>query len=128
MKVIFDETSELELRHPVTDEVLKDKKGNAMIAVIYGKHSAAYKNAHNNLVRELQKKGSKNKSSLEDAEEKSLNLIAACVKEFRNLHIEYADGKFLDPNDVLGTLKNAFWIKDQIDRAVFDLENFMQKP
>lgn len=128
MKVIFDETSELQLRHPVTDEVLKDKKGNPMIAVIYGKHSSAYKNAHSNLVRELQKKGNKQKSSLEEAEEKSLNLIAACVKEFKNLNIEYADGQFLDANDIPGTLKNAFWIKDQIDKAVFDLENFMQTP
>ena len=125
MKIAFDPTTELHLLHPITGDKLyadsnQSKPSKPMIAVLYGKHTKEYKNA---LAKVL--KSSSKKDDLNDAKNKGLKLLVACIKEFKNLDIETENGK-LDPEDPLSVITDAFWIKDQIDGAIMDTENFIQ--
>ena len=122
MKIAFSESTEIQLVHPITEEPLEDTKGNPMMVEIFGKHTSAYKNALNKLLKASQKKGKK-QSSLQEAQKQGLDLLCDCIGGFKNLEIETEDGK-LDPNDIRSVLEDAFWIKDQVDSAIMDLENF----
>jgi hypothetical protein len=131
MKIAFKETTDIQLKHPVTDEMLfcltKDGKPDStrpMVAVIYGKHTSAYKNAYNRLMKSFQKAGKKPLDATE-TDKRALELLVSCVDKFKNLDIETENGK-LDPNNIEAVLTDAFWIRDQIDRAIVDLENFTQ--
>lgn len=125
MKIIFDETSEYQLRHPITKEPLKDGKGRPMTVELYGKHTSVYKNAVNKMFK---KREPGEELTSEETRKQGTELLADCIKQFNNLNIEYADGKFLDTNDVVSVLENAFWIRQQVDTAIDDLENFLQTP
>ena len=125
MKIIFDETNEYQLKHPTTGELLEDSKGKPMTVELYGKHTSVYKNAVN---QSFKRRTAKKDMSNDEIRQENDKLLAACVKGFKNLNIEYADGKFLDPNDVISCFENAFWIRDQVDSAIVDLENFIQTP
>ena len=122
MKIAFKESTEFQLVHPITDEPLEDSKGNPMMVEIFGKHTSMYKNALNKLLKASQKRGKK-QSDLNEAQKQGLDLLCDCIGGFINLEIETEDGK-LDPNDIRSVLEDAFWIKDQVDSAIMDLENF----
>lgn len=131
MKIVFKETTEIQLKHPVTDEPLyclnkdgKQDKTRPMLAIIYGKHTSAYKNAYNRLMKSFQKAGKKQLDAAE-TEKRSLDLLVSCIEGFKNLDIETENGK-LKPDNIESVLTDAFWIKDQVDRAIVDLENFTQ--
>lgn len=131
MKIIFDQTSDLHIKHPITDEPLyltdadgKPIKDKPMIAKIYGKHTSEYKNAISSLMK---KRSGKKNLSLEESNNQNNELLAACVAGFKNLDIETEYGK-LDPKNVVECFEKAFWLRDQVDSAVVDLENFMQAP
>ena len=121
MKIAFNETTDLQLVHPVTDEPLENSKGQPMIVKIFGKHTSQYKNALNKLLKSTQK--NKKASDLQDAQKRGLDLLCDCIDGFKNLEIETETG-VLDPSDIRGVLEDAFWVKDQIDSAIVDLENF----
>jgi len=126
MKIIFKESSEVQLRHPVTDEPLfADAAGKKpLIAEIYGKHTKAYKNAFTKMLR-VDSKRNKTPSAQETAK-RGMELLTACVVGFKNLeNLETENGK-VDPTDIAGTLESVFWIKDQVDQAIVDLENFSE--
>lgn len=129
MLIAFKETTEIQLKHPITDEPLYclDKDGKPdinkpMLAVIYGKHTSAYKNAYNRLMKSFQKAGKKQLDA-QETEKRAMDLLVSCIEGFKNLDIETENGK-LKAADIESVLTDAFWIKDQIDRAIVDLENF----
>lgn len=130
MKIAFKETTDIHLKHPVTDEPLyclasdgKPDKARPMLAVIYGKHTSVYKNAYTRLMKSFQLAGKKQVDAAE-TEKQAMELLVSCVDKFRNLDIETENGK-LNPDNIESVLTDAFWIKNQIDRAIVDLENFM---
>lgn len=127
MLISFNETAEYQLKHPITDEPLVDAKGNKMIAVIYSKQSSQYKNASNAMLKKVKAQGKKD-VSIDDIESDAIELISACVKEFKNLHIEYYDEsgvlQHYDPKDIKGVLTHAFWIREQLNREIVNLSNF----
>lgn len=124
MKIIFDESSSVQLKHPVSGEPLENAKGKPMTVEIYGKHTSAYKNA----VNELFKKRSGKELSTDETRRQGNELLAACIKQFNNLEIEYEEGKFLDANDPVSCLENCFWIREQVDEEIAELGNFLQTP
>ena len=121
MKIAFNESTELQLIHPITDEPLENSKGQPMMVEIFGKHTSVYKNALNKLLKSSQK--NKKANDLQDAQKRGLDLLCDCIGGFKNLEIETETG-MLDPSNVRDVLEDAFWIKEQIDSAVVDLENF----
>ena len=124
MKIAFDQTTELQLKHPATDELLDNGKGKPMTVEIYGKHTSQYRNAVNELFK---KRAEKDADDDIDTEAYGIELLARCVKGFKNLNIETETGP-LDPDNIAECFEKAFWIKDQIDRAVVKLDLFIQAP
>ena len=122
MKIVFKDSTELQLVHPITDEPLEDSKGNPMLVEIFGKHTSTYKNALNKLLKASQKKGKK-QADLMDAQKQGMDLLVDCIGGFKNLDIETENGK-LDPSNIRSVLEDCFWIKEQIDTAIMDLEAF----
>lgn len=129
MKIIFNETTDLQLVHPFTKEPMFDKKNNPMTVVIVHTKTSTYKNARDKIVRAAKGKAN-NKDiknlSLSEMEDKAIDMLVPCILEFKNLQVEYEDGIFLDAKDVKSVLINSWWIKEQIDEAIADLENFIQ--
>ena len=121
MKIAFKESTDYQLLHPVTDEPLVDAKGEPMLVEIFGKHTSVYKNALNKHVKASQ--SSKKAASIEDAQSRGLDLLCDCIVGFKNLDIETATGN-LDPKNVRSVLEDAFWIREQIDTQIVNLENF----
>jgi hypothetical protein len=123
MKIVFKDSTELQLVHPVTDELLvTEDKGLPMLVEIFGKHTDIYKNALNKLLKASQKRGKK-QTDLMDAQKQGLDLLCDCIGGFKNLEIETENGK-LDPSNIRSVLEDCFWIKEQIDSAIMDLEAF----
>lgn len=129
MLIGFNEIAEYQLVHPITKQPLKDEKGKPMLAVIYSRQSSQYKNANSVIARKAKEKAiAGEESTPEEIEDGVLDMITSCVKEFKNLAIEYEPGKYLDPKDIKGTLQKAFWIKDQLNREIVNLANFSMAP
>jgi len=135
MKIIFNDTADLQLLHPVTKEPLSLGKGKPVVAIIYGTHTSAYINVVNEAKRDALNKrlasGDEEKSEavtladIEKEQDNQLDFLCACVKGFKNLEIETENGK-LDPNDIRGVLSKTHWIKNQIDLAVVKDDLFLQ--
>lgn len=127
MKIAFSETTEYQLVHPVTDEPLVNSKGLPMVAVLHGKHTAAYKNIIAELHKRELKRNQKKAYTVEESKERGTDILEACVESFKNLEIETENGP-LDPKNIRGILSDVFWIREQIDSAIVDIEAFSQKP
>lgn len=137
MKIIFEETSRLQIVHPITEEPLEASKGKPMEVEFYGKHTATFKAAdlarRRSAAKRINGKNLKKMmtSALDDnesSEADDLRLLTSCVVAFHNMdELETENGK-IDPKDISGTLDTVFWIRDQVDAGIADLENFMAKP
>jgi len=116
---------ELELKHPVTDEVLADKEGNTVKAVLWGTSSKAYRTAINALQNRQLKRGKK-QARPEELREDGVALLTACTQRFDNMSI---DGKPLDNEDAITALyrdDRFLWVKTQVDEALGDISLFIK--
>jgi hypothetical protein len=120
------DTVELQLRHPVSDELLfADKEQTEPVAlVLYGTSSKQYRNAVSAMQNRQLKRGKKPVSA-ELMREESVNLLVACSDKAINLTYK---GAPVDNEDAFRSLYSdpAFsWLKDQVDNALGDVSNFL---
>lgn len=108
------------LEHPVTSEALYDADGKAVTVRVVGNDSREFKAA---LSRISAKLNSKKKSTLEQAEARSVELIAACVKGWSGLY-EGKEPIECTPENVTRVLTEQSWIRDQLDAFIADRANF----
>lgn len=121
------ETTDLQVRHPVTDEPLfadEDKK-KPVAAVIYGTGSKQYRNAITAMQnRSLKRKGKQ--VSAEVMREEGIELLVACTDKILNM--SYKDA----PVDTDAALREFYsdpafgWFKDQVDAGLGDVSNFLE--
>lgn len=122
MKIAFKDTFDLQLKHPITGELLEDENGPVIIT-LYGKHTHVYKNAMVEMVRESRGKD----LSEGEADELVNKMMVKFVAGFKNISaIETENGR-LDSGSPIDVIQ-VFWIKEQIDKAIQDLESFMLAP
>lgn len=114
----------VQLRHPVTDELLADKDGPVGIYV-YGTASKEYRAAVNAMGNRALKRGNK-KATAEVVREEGVELLVA-VTEKATDNLTY-QGK---PLNTPATFRELYgdasfsWIKDQVDAAIADTANFL---
>lgn len=124
----LSETTELQLRHPATDELLfADEAQTKPIAIlVYGKGSKKYRNAILAVQnRHLKRSKTKEKVSAEQLREEGIDLLVACSDKAINFDYK---GAPVDSAAAFRELYNdpAFdWIKDQVDAGLGDVENFL---
>lgn len=124
MKIGFNQTHDLHLLHPVTDEPLFADEANKkpMIAVIYGSHTKQYRKYINEIVN-IQ---SNEEMSEDDKLDRKIELTAGLVKEFKNLDITNENDITFDGKDILGALDALHWVFTQVNLAVPETKLFYQ--
>lgn len=117
------DTTELQLRHPVTEDLLFD--GEKPVGIeLYGTASKQYRNAITAMQNRQLRRG-KQKASAELLKEESISLLVACSA--RGINLEY-DGKPLDNEDAFRSLYSDprfSWVKEQVDEALGDVSRFL---
>lgn len=122
------DTTELQLRHPVTEELLfADKEQTEPVAIsLYGTSSKQYRNAITAMQNRQLKRGKKPVSA-ETLREESVALLVACSDKAINLTYK---GAPLDNEEAFRSLYSdpAYsWLKDQVDSALGDVSNFLEQ-
>lgn len=121
------ELSNIQLRHPASDELLFDENGKAVEVVMYGTSSKQYRQAITDMQNRSLKRGKKQQSA-EVMRQEGIDLLVACSHEIVNLEME--DGSPINSPTTFKALysDDSFgWIKDQVDAALGDISNFLDK-
>lgn len=122
------DTTEYQLRHPVSDELLfaDEEKTQPITAVLYGASSKQHRSAITAMQNKLIKRG-KFKSSAESMREDAIDLLVACTEQFVNLTYNGAPVDNDAAIRALYTDPQYGWIKKQIEDAVEDTAAFLGK-
>lgn len=122
------DTVSLQLRHPVTEELLfADKDGGKTKPVeieLHGTSSKEYRNAITAMQNRALKRGKK-QASAEVMKEEGIELLVACSAKASNL--SYA-GKPVADDAAFRTLygdAKFSWLKEQVDAGLGDVSNFL---
>lgn len=124
MKIAFNETSEVQLHHPISGEPLfaDEAKKKPLVAVVYGAHSQYYTGKFEEAVK---KRNSQKEDERLSTKEAALDLLVSAVKEFKNCEeLDVGNGP-VDQTDIRGML-SIFWVKRDVERGINDLNNFLQ--
>jgi hypothetical protein len=123
----LNDTVQLQLKHPVTDELLfADKEQEQPVAIsIFGTSSKQYRNAINAMQNRQLKRGKK-PATADQMREEGIALLVACSDKAVNFKYK---GQDVDTADVFTELYNDAkfsWIKDQVDAGLGDVSNFLE--
>jgi hypothetical protein len=122
------DTVELQLKHPVTDELLfadGDKAEKPVVIVLYGTSSKQYRNAITAMQSRALRRGKK-APTVEEMREESVRLLVACSE--RAVNLSYKGGA-IETAETFRELYSdpAFsWLKDQVDAGLGDVSNFLE--
>lgn len=122
------ETTEFQLRHPVTDEPLwADKEQTKPVAIsLYGTSSKQYRNAITAMQNRQLRRGKKAVTA-EALKDESVSLLVACSDAGVNLTYDNAPLNSADAFRALYSDPKFSWIKDQVDNALGDPSNFLDQ-
>jgi hypothetical protein len=115
------------LKHPATDEPLKNPDNSDMTITIYAPNSKDYKKVlheqTNKRLKKMQSKG-KNEVTAEEIEESTLEALAKTTKEW---NITYGgEAPKLSVAKAKEVYDKVFWIKNQIEGAIENSLDFMK--
>lgn len=121
------DTVSLQLRHPVSDELLfaDEAKTKPVEIELHGTSSKNYRNAITAMQNRALKRGKK-QASAEVMREEGIELLVACSAKANNF--SYGGKPVLD-EDTFRTLygdAKFSWLKEQVDAALGDNSNFLQ--
>jgi len=122
------DTVELQLRHPVTDELLfaDEEKTKPVAIVLYGTSSKQYRNAITAMQNRALKRGKKQPTA-EAMREEGVELLVACSEKAINLSYK---GAAVDNDAAFRELysdPSFSWLKDQVDAGLGDTSNFLNQ-
>jgi hypothetical protein len=124
----FRDTTDLQLRHPVTDEPLFDgnpEDGKIVGIALYGTSSKQYRTAIT-AMQNRQLRRQKQKVNAETLREESVKLLVACSAH--GINLDGPGGIALDNEDAFNALYSdpkLAWVKEQVDAALGDPANFL---
>jgi len=121
-----NDTVDIILKHPNTDEDLKNDDKTPMVITVYAPHSKQYKAAmHEQTNKQLKKSkgGKKIDVTAEELEDSSLDVLVKATKEW---NITYK-GKVPPLTKAKEVYQEVFWIKNQIEEALSDFLDFTKK-
>lgn len=123
----LNDTVQLQLKHPVSDELLfADKEQELPVAIsIFGTSSKQYRNAITAMQNRQLKRGKK-PATAEQMREEGVSLLVACSD--KGVNFKYK-GQDIDSVEVFTELYNDpkfSWVKDQVDAGLGDVSNFLE--
>lgn len=122
------DTFTLQLRDPGTDELLwaDEAETEPVTVTVYGSASKQYRNAMNALMRKnTERKGKAPAPSVQQAE--GIEFLVACSETTDNLEVDGIEVKSIADFTKLYTRPDLNWIKKQVDAAISDDSNFLDK-
>lgn len=117
---------EVTIKHPTTEEVLKNEDGSEMVITLYAPHSTVYKDYRfevtNEKLVDYQKKGKDFQIDAREIETDGINLLAAVTKSW---NITY-DGKQPKVTEKLArkVYDELFWIRPQLEEGLANSLDF----
>jgi hypothetical protein len=116
------------IKHPSTEELLKNEDGSPMTITVYAPYTKEYKAVVHGIANKRLQAASKNKKSLdytmEELEEAALESLAKTTKEW---NITYGgEVPKLTEAKAKEVYDKVFWIKTQIEGAVETSMDFMK--
>lgn len=122
------DTFTVQLRDPATEDLLwaDEAQSQPVTVTVFGSASKQYRNAMNALVRKQNdRKGKPAAPSV--AIEEGIEFLAACSASSENLEVDGEDVQTLGAFKALYARQDLNWIKKQVDTAISDDANFLDK-
>lgn len=122
-----DDTIVVELKHPVTEDLLLKDDGKAMTITVYAPHSSTYKAAiHEQTNKRIQKasKGKKITFTAEELENTSLELLAKTTKDW-SIQLNGKSPKY-SVGEAMDLYAKLPWLKQQVMDAQEDFSAFLK--
>lgn len=125
-KLTGDQTSTMDVRHPVSEEILRNENDEPISIELHSADSEVYraelrKRQNKRLERSL-KKGSKALTA-EEIDRHTVEILAAVTADWSNIEWEGEALPFSHKNAVM-LYESLPWLREQVDRFVTDRENF----
>jgi len=120
------DTIEVEIKHPITGEALKNDDGTPMTITLHATHSKEYKSVmHEQTNRRLKAAGTTGRVEItsEELEENTLEVLAKATKAWDLTFGGQKPKLTVDAAKELYT--EVFWIKNQLDDGVSNSMGFM---
>ena len=121
------ETTDVELMHPATGEVLLNDDGTAMTITVHGPYSSTYKsvshNQQNKRLMKAQRTGGKLNLSAEEIEASSLDLLVKCTESW-NISLGDEKEEFSQDKARQVYLEHP-WVREQVDAVFGDTRAFL---
>lgn len=123
------ETTDVELVHPKTGEVLTNDDGSAMVITVYGPYSSHYKSVNhaqqNKRLMKAQRMGGKMNLTAEELEASALDLLVKCTAGWK-ITLE-DDGGLEEFSEAKAreVYTDLPWVRDQIEAAFGDSRSFL---
>ena len=123
----LSDTTTLELKHPVSEEILYgDKEKTLPVSIVlFGTGSKQYRNAITAMQNRALKRGKK-QATAEQMRDEGIELLVACSE--KAINFSYGGKPVGDEaafRSLYGDAKFG-WLKDQVDAALGDTANFLQ--
>lgn len=122
-----DDTIVVELKHPVTEDLLLKDDGKAMTITVYAPHSSTYKAAiHEQTNKRIQKasKGKKISFTAEELENTTLELLAKTTKDW-SIQLNGKSPKY-SVGEAVDLYAKLPWLKQQVMDAQEDFSAFLK--
>lgn len=121
------ETTNVEIVHPATDEILLNDDGTPMTITVHGPYSSVYKSiSHNQQNRRLmkaQRTGGKLNLTAEEIEASSLELLVKCTESW-SLTLDKEPEDF-SQDKVRQVYTDHPWVREQVDAVFGDTRAFL---
>ena len=122
------DTTDVEILHPATGEVLLNDDGTPMTITVHGPYSSTYKAVshaqQNKRLMKAQRTGGKLNLSAEEIEASSLELLVKCTAGW-NITLEDKPEDF-SQDKAREVYKEYPWVRDQIDAVFGDTRAFLE--
>lgn len=112
------DTAVVLLRHPVSNESL-----DGVSVTVHGHDSAVFRNAVKERQRAALAKKSGDKLDIDEAEKRSIELLATCIVGWAGIQEDGKDVAY-SKESAKYILMKYHWIREQIDAAIADRSNF----
>jgi len=121
------ETTDVELLHPATGEVLLNDDGTAMTITVHGQYSSTYKAVshaqQNKRLMKAQRTGGKMNLNAEELEAAAMDLLVKCTAGW-NITLDKKPEDF-SHDKVRHVYQEYPWVREQIDAVFGDTRAFL---
>lgn len=126
---LIDEAQRMPIRHPDTDEIIKNDKNKEMALLLLGTESKQFKEIERKWANIILQKTNKGKQAMnyDDIQDQAMDQLLACTVGFENIFFGGKDLPFSRENAQMIYEKWAF-IKKAASEFIKDQKNFFKKP